>query len=482
MSGNIAMVGQPTAGQGGPTAVKLSVIGAGSAVFSIGIVKDICLTPSLAGSTVHFMDIDSDRLAMIHTFATRYARELGANVRFEQSTDREAALEGADFVINTAMLGGRAAQDSERALGVAHGYYRGMYHATKIAENFRQLQLMRDVAHDMERHCPRAWLIQSSNPVYEGATLINRETSIRMIGLCHGYEGYKEIAAVLELDPERIAFEAPGVNHCIWMTKFEYDGRDAYPLLDAWVEQRSADYWRVWQPRYNDTHMAPAAIDQYRLIGLMPLGDTARTFTEWQYHLDLPTMQRWYGPLGGFDAEIGWSHYLKRLSERIDQIWQLIQDPQARLLEAFPPTATIEQQVPIIDALVNNNRGIFQINYPNQGAISGIADDVAIEGPAVIDRDGIRMVPIGALPRQLMLHTLLPRVIDMERTLMAFQSGDRRFLESILLWDHRTRTPEHGMAYLDELMEQPSNQDLKAYFSAPRAVRAIARQPVRSLL
>ncbi len=477
MSDSIAMVGQPTAGQGGPTAVKLSVIGAGSAVFSIGIVKDICLTPSLAGSTVHFMDIDPERLAMIHRFATRYAQELGANVRFEKSTNREAALEGADFVINTAMLGGRASQDAERELGVTHGYYRGMYHATKIAENFRQLQLMFDIAHDMERICPRAWLIQSSNPVYEGATLINRETSIRMIGLCHGYQGYKEIATVLDLDPARIRFEAPGVNHCIWMTKFEYDGRDAYPLLDAWLEQRSAAYWRDWQPRFNETQMAPAAIDQYRLLGLMPLGDTARAFTEWQYHIDLATMQRWYGPLGGFDAEIGWSHYLKRLSARIEQIWRLVGDESARLTEAFPPNNTIEQQVPIIDALVNGNQGIFQINWPNHGAIHGIADDVAIEGPAVINRDGITMVPIGALPQQLMLHTLLPRVIDMERTLAAFTSGDRRFLESILLWDHRTRTPEHGMAYLDALMEQPINQGLKAHFFGSRAIRDVARDP-----
>ena len=74
------------------------------------------------------------------------------------------------------------------------------------------------------------------------------------------------------------------------------------------------------------------------------------------------------------------------------------------------------------------------------------------------------MLPMGTLPRQLMLHMLLPRVIDMERTLEAFKTGDRRVLESILLWDHRTRTPEHGLAYLEELMELPANQALKERF------------------
>lgn len=469
MSTHTTMVGQPTAGQGGPTPIKLSVIGAGSAVFSVGIVKDMCLTPSLAGSTVHFMDVDAERLEMIHRFARRYARELGVDIRFEHSTSRDAALDNADFVLNTAMIGGREGQDAERELGVRHGYYRGMYGATKIAENFRQLNLMMDIAHDMEQRCPSAWLLQSSNPVYEGSTLINRETGIKMIGLCHGIGGYRDIAKVLGLDPTRVTFTAPGVNHCIWMTRFEYDGEDAYPLLDAWIAERSADYWRTWQPRFSDTHMSPAAIDQYRLVGLMPLGDTARTFTEWQYHLDLPTMQRWYGPLGGFDAEIGWSHYLRRLSQRIEQVWQAIADERTPLTEVFAPEKTIEQQIPIIDALVNNNQGVFQINFPNNGAIAGIADDVAVESPAVIDRDGLRMLPIGTLPRQLMLHMLLPRVIDMERTLEAYKTGDHRMLESILLWDHRTRTPEQGLEYLEELMALPINEALRTHFRASRS-------------
>jgi alpha-galactosidase len=471
-----AMLGQPTRGQGPPTAIKLGVVGAGSAVFSVGVVKDMCLTPSLAGSTVHFMDVDAERLAAIHRFAVRYAKELGANLRFEQSTSREAALDGADFVLNTAMLGGRSAQDGERELGVRHGYYRGMYHATKIGENFRQLAFMLDLARDMERLCPRAWLIQSSNPVYEGATLVNRETSIRMIGLCHGYGGYKEIARTLGLDPARVTFVAPGVNHCIWMTTFEHDGRDAYPILDEWIATKAEEYWHTRNPQSTATQMSRAAIDQYRLVGLMPLGDTARTFTEWQYHLDLPTMQRWYGPTGGFDSEIGWAKYLASLGKRIDEIFRAAADETTPLTEQFPAQHSVEQQVPIIDALTNDNRGVFQVNFPNSGAIAGIADDVAVESPAVIDRGGVRMVPIGKLPTQLMLHMLLPRVLDMERTLAAFKTGDRRILESIILWDHRTRTPEQGLAYLDALMELPINRGLRERFGGTHACAgAIAR-------
>ena len=51
------------------------------------------------------MDIDEDRLTMIHDLARRYAAELGADLCFEKTLDREASLSGADFVINTALAG-----------------------------------------------------------------------------------------------------------------------------------------------------------------------------------------------------------------------------------------------------------------------------------------------------------------------------------------------------------------------------------------
>ena len=46
-------------------AIKLGVIGAGSAQFSLGLVRDLCLAESLSGSTVTFMDIDEGRLGMV---------------------------------------------------------------------------------------------------------------------------------------------------------------------------------------------------------------------------------------------------------------------------------------------------------------------------------------------------------------------------------------------------------------------------------
>ena len=74
----------------------------------------------------------------------------------------------------------------------------------------RQVAFFLEVARDIERICPNAWLIQSSNPVFEGCTLIARETGINFVGLCHGHYGYEKVARVIGLDLEHVSALTPG--------------------------------------------------------------------------------------------------------------------------------------------------------------------------------------------------------------------------------------------------------------------------------
>ena len=45
---------------------KVTIFGAGSVVFSLGLVKDLCLTKALNGSHVCFMDISEEVLGRGH--------------------------------------------------------------------------------------------------------------------------------------------------------------------------------------------------------------------------------------------------------------------------------------------------------------------------------------------------------------------------------------------------------------------------------
>jgi len=86
--------------------LKISIIGAGSAVWSTRILVDIMLRKSLQGAKVYLMDIDEDRLKLVYLFAKRYASEIHADVEFRATTDRIEAIRDSDFVISSVMAKG----------------------------------------------------------------------------------------------------------------------------------------------------------------------------------------------------------------------------------------------------------------------------------------------------------------------------------------------------------------------------------------
>lgn len=444
-----------------PKKLKIAIIGAGSAQFSVGLVRDLCLTENLRGSHVTFMDIDVERLDMIYKLGTRYAAQLGSDLTFDRTTDRQAALQGADFVINTGYVLGHIVEANLREICSRNGYY----HFGGSLGPYHQYWLMLGVARDIEKICPNAWQIQVGNPVFSGTTLVSRETSTKIIGLCHGHYGYMEVANVLGLDPEKVVWEAPGLNHNIWLTKFEYEGKDAYPLLDEWIVTKGEEYWRTHRARStHDAQMSRGAINEYRLYGLMPIGDTVRR-GGWWYHTDIVTKKRWFGePFGGPDTHIARPYFVKNLEKNVRMMTEVANDPKADLVKAFGATKTREQIVPILDALSNNNVGEFQVNVPNKGSkVKGIPENVVVEVPAVIDQKGVHVKDTIPLPPQILLNHILPEVLDMERDIYAFKSGDKRMLLWQLLDAHQTRSYDLAVSLLEELINDEGVKEVEDF-------------------
>ena len=443
--------------------LKITVIGAGSATFSLGLVKDLCLTENLKGSLVSFMDIDAERLDNITALAERYSKELGADLRFEKTTNRQQALAGADFVINTADAKGHYHARALRELTAKHGYY---YGAVSIG-SFYNFELMLGVARDMGAVCPDAWLIQSGNPVFDGTTLMTRHARTKVIGLCHGHYGYLDVCRVLGLDPARVTWQAPGVNHCIWLTHFLYDGEDAYPILDRWIAEEGPRYWETHvATRTHDIQMSRGAIHMYQMFGLMPIGDTPRQ-AGWWYSTDLQTKKRWFGePWGGPDTELARPEYVRNLERRLAQVAAVLKDPDAKVSDVFGRTKTREQQVPIIDALATGVAGLFQVNVPNAGGVlAGVAEDVAVEVQAWIDRTGVHPLRMTPLPQKILLEQIEPKVAAMERGLEAYLTGDKTMLLYNILANHQTRSYDQAAAVLEDLLAMPGHEEAAAHYS-----------------
>ena len=85
--------------------MKITFIGAGSVQFTTAVVHDITTYSALDAAEICLMDIDAYRLKKITECVERIKKEMNSNIRIIATTDREAALRGADAVICTVFNG-----------------------------------------------------------------------------------------------------------------------------------------------------------------------------------------------------------------------------------------------------------------------------------------------------------------------------------------------------------------------------------------
>ena len=158
---------------------KISIIGAGSAIFSLNLIKDICINENFKNCTVSLMDINKERLEAIYKLCTRYADEMEANITVLKTMDRREAMQGADFVINVALDYGHERFKQGIQVAYDNGYRFGgslhVLHDEAFFINFHQLRLMESILVDMLDICPNAYYIMVANPVQAGVTYLSRK-------------------------------------------------------------------------------------------------------------------------------------------------------------------------------------------------------------------------------------------------------------------------------------------------------------------
>lgn len=438
--------------------VELAIIGGGSAQFSLGVVKDLANLPSLRGSCVRLMDIDQHRLDVIQAVAQRIASEMGADLKFTKTLDREEALHGAGFVLNCALVGGWRGRRYMREIALKHARDGAMPSAGALA-NFKQLDLFAGVARDIHRICPQAWYIQSANPMVTGVTLVNRVAPIKAVGLCHGIHGIQEVCRTIGLDPAEVSIQAYGLNHFIWLSKFNRGGVDQYPVLDEWIEKEAPAFWKSGRCWPSHT-VSPKAVRMYQMLGLYPIGDTCTpgggNWPDW-FRKTPELASEWNEDTGAWIER-----HIQNMEDRIGQFEKALADKDTPLTERLGSKPTEETNVTIIDALANDKSGIFQVNVLNEGAIPGVQDDVAVELPAFVSCAGIQKLQMEPLPEPIMyfLRQRVHRTLNDVETYLS-RSRDRLLLSILGESDVGYDVAE---AYMEEVLAHPANQDMAAHF------------------
>ena len=213
--------------------MKIVIIGAGSTVFTPGLIADLTGSTLFADATVALVDINARSAETMARYAERVARERGVGLRVEYATDRREVLSGADFVTVTIAVGGARAWERDVRIPEAHGVYQTVGDSVGPGGVFRALRHVPElvaIARDMEELCPDAWLFNYTNPLTALVRAVHKTSPIKCAGLCHGVLHTREaIAHDLGLAPAELSLTAAGLNHLAWVLDLRHDGAGCLP-------------------------------------------------------------------------------------------------------------------------------------------------------------------------------------------------------------------------------------------------------------
>jgi len=141
---------------------KIVLIGAGSAVFTRGLVADLILNPDLGPWMLGLVDIDPKALHAADGLARRMVLAREADIEIEGSTDRRDVLTGADVVVATVGVGGRRAWETDVFIPRKYGVYQPVGDSVMpggISRAMRMIPALVDVAKDIKVLCPDALFV-----------------------------------------------------------------------------------------------------------------------------------------------------------------------------------------------------------------------------------------------------------------------------------------------------------------------------------
>jgi 6-phospho-beta-glucosidase len=385
----------------GGMGTKITVVGGGS-TYTPELVEGFARRAErLPVDELVLLDIDRERLEIVGGLAGRMLARSGWGGRLTLTTDRDAAIDGADFVLIQLRIGGQAARLVDETLPLSFGVIgQETTGAGGFAKALRTVPIVLDLAElTARRAAPGAWIVDFTNPVGI-VTQALIDDGHRALGLCNvAITLQRRIARRFGVAPERVALEHVGLNHLTWERAVIVDGVDRLrDLLDEDLEDLATEF------------RLPAEL--IRWVGAIP-----------SYYL------RYY--------------YLTRtvLAEQLDGHTRArdVMDIEARLLDLYRDPALAEKPALLDDrggafyseaaamliASLHDGRGDIQVvNVRNDGALPDLPAGAVVEVPATVDRDGAHPIPLAPLaPEQRGLVQAMKAYEEL--AVAAARTGDR---------------------------------------------------------
>ena len=366
---------------------KVALIGAGSLVFGKTLMADFLSTPALKGSEYRLMALSHRRLDRMHDFVKRMIRDNGVDATAMATTDRRAALKGADYVVVMIQAGGVEEFRQDYEIPLKYGVDQCIGDTLGPGGVFRALRhipALLEIARDMRDLCPNAILFNYANPMAMCCWALGRVPGLQFVGLCHGVQTTMDlIASYVGVPKHRIDYVAAGINHMAWFLKLEQDGQDLYPLLKKNFEK----------PGYYVNEKVRGEV--MRHFGYFMTESTGHLSEYLPYFRKNKQALDLYCDEPAFGGETGaYYKYCAMLAEKFTTM-----DPLS-IESTKLGTRSAEYCSHIIEAKETGNVFRLNGNIRNDGYIANLPNGCCVEVPIYVDRTGLHPTVIGNLPPQ----------------------------------------------------------------------------------
>ncbi len=424
---------------------KITVIGAGSYFFGKPVIHKMATSPVLAGGTLALVDTDKKVLGTMMKLAKRVFASSKCGVKVIGSVERKKVMSNSDFVVLTFSYRNAHYRGVDTKIAARHGIR--MCSSDTIGPGgifraLRELPVAVKVAKDAARLCPEAWVINFVNPTtVMGMGLRRYAPEVRSFALCDGNHEPYQILMWLKrarILPEKATKVPPGVfrdldlkvggvNHCTFLTRFRYRGKNMLPAIRRWAVKQVANERKSPGQKAKPRFSAHYALQLFDLYGAYPTAIShTKEYVPFYQGYDIKNNQP--EPIRTFDAECR--------QREMDAAWEKTKQYAAAKLSVrhFLEHTGNDHATDIIESMWGGLGKSFYVNTTNRGAITNLPDDAFVELRSDLDMRGPRPQPFGELPRGVL--GLTHQVLDThELTAAAAMTGDRAILRRAMLTD-----------------------------------------------
>jgi alpha-galactosidase len=372
--------------------VKIAIIGAGSHVFARRLITDILSYPELQHSNLSLMDINPERLQRITAFANKLITQQQLPTRVETTTNQRIALEHADYVIVSIRVGGSDVNRLELQIPAKYGIIQGVGDTIGpggVFYGLRHIPALLNICQDMDELCPRAWLLNYTNPMAMICWAMNDYTTIRNVGLCHSVQGTaNDLARYLGASHKDLEYWVAGINHMAWFLRLHWRGNDAYPTL----RERFQDPTVYSNPTAHWAGPDIIRVEIFKAFGYFN--------TESSQHMSE------YVPYFRKRPELFEKYKLRNRLDWMDEGQQRRNQEDMELTEILKTGTSIPLQrsqeycSSILYGIETDTPQHIYANVKNTGLITNLLHNSCVEVACLVDQSGIHPCYVGALPPQ----------------------------------------------------------------------------------